>query len=108
MGASLLLEFEGLIAREELWQGAAVSREERDELLEAFLSVCTWSRVYYLWRPNLQDEADNHLIELAVAGGALAIVTKNRRDLESGDLSFGELRIVGPEELLQELGSWQP
>ena len=31
------------------------------------------------WRPNLPDEADNHLIELGVA--AQAIVTRNLRDV---------------------------
>jgi hypothetical protein len=35
----------------------------------------------FLWRPNLPDEADNHVIELAVAGGASAVVTNNVRDL---------------------------
>jgi hypothetical protein len=29
------------------------------------------------WRPNLRDEGDNHLVELAIAGGAEAIVTYN-------------------------------
>jgi len=37
-------------------------------------------RIYFLWRPNLRDEADNHLVELAVAGGAQAVVTRNKRD----------------------------
>ncbi|MFZ4538095.1 helix-turn-helix domain-containing protein [Propionivibrio sp.] len=27
---------------------------------------------YYGWRPNLPDEADNHLIKLALAGNAIA------------------------------------
>ena len=30
--------------------------------------------------PVLHDEADNHAIELAVAGGAEAVLTYNRRD----------------------------
>jgi predicted nucleic acid-binding protein len=36
--------------------------------------------VYHAWRPNLPDEADNHLLELAVAAQADAIVTRNLRD----------------------------
>ena len=37
----------------------------------SLISRRTWVRVYYLWRPNLPDEADNHLVELAVAGNAV-------------------------------------
>ena len=65
-----------------------------------FLSVCRWVRIYYAWRPNLQDEGDNHVIELAVAGSAEAVVTKNKRDLLSGELQFPRLAILTPEELL--------
>jgi len=35
--------------------------------------------IYYGWRPNLPDEADNHLIELAMAGGIDWMPTSNRR-----------------------------
>lgn len=70
---------------------------ERNDLLDIFLSVCEWTRVYYIWRPNLPDEADNHLIELAIAGGADLIVTRNLRDLRSGELQFPSLRIISPE-----------
>lgn len=50
---------------------------EREELLDIFLASCGWTRIYFAWRPNLPDEADNHLVELAVAGGARFIVTRN-------------------------------
>lgn len=53
--------------------------------------------MYYIWRPNLPDEADNHLIELAVAGGADLIVTRNLRDIQRGELQFPPLRIISPE-----------
>ncbi|MDD5028207.1 MAG: PIN domain-containing protein [Rhodoferax sp.] len=36
---------------------------------------CRLTEIYYLWRPNLRDEADNHVLELAVAAGAQAIIT---------------------------------
>jgi hypothetical protein len=39
-------------------------------LFAGFLSVCHWCEIYYLWRPNLADEADNHVLELAVAAAA--------------------------------------
>jgi len=56
--------------------------------------------IYYLWRPNLPDEADNCLLELAVAGNAAWIVTHNVRDFRNAELNFPEIRIIIPEEVL--------
>jgi predicted nucleic acid-binding protein len=55
-----------------------------------------------LWRPNLPDEADNHVVELAVAGGAEAIVTHNKRDFARAELHFPGLRVASPGELIAE------
>lgn len=51
------------------------------------------TKVYYLWRSNLSDESDNHLIELAVACGAEFIVTRNLRDLQGSQMHFPSLRL---------------
>ncbi|MGB4059297.1 MAG: PIN domain-containing protein [Burkholderiaceae bacterium] len=59
--------------------------------------------MYNLWRPNLPDEGDNHLIELAVAGGASHVVTKNLRDVQRMERRFPGLQIVLPEDFLKEL-----
>jgi predicted nucleic acid-binding protein len=103
MGAALFAEYESLLGRKKLIEGSSLQPAERQAVLNAFLSVCRWVKVYSLWRPNLRDEADNHLIELAVAGGAEAIITKNVRDFQDAELVFPSLRILRPEELLSEI-----
>jgi putative PIN family toxin of toxin-antitoxin system len=70
MGQALLSEYEDLMGRRQLFRNSLLSARERNRLFEAFLSVCEWVQIYYGWRPNLRDEADNHLLELAIAGGA--------------------------------------
>ena len=61
----------------------------------------------YGWRPNLKDETDNHLIELAVAGGADFLITKNIKDFEDAELCFPNLKILKPEQFLGEVKKCQ-
>lgn len=103
IGAALFLEYEDLMSRDALFARSPLTREDRWELFKGFLAVCRWTDVYFAWRPNLPDEADNHLIELAVAGSAKAIVTRNLRDLTAGELHFPEIRILTPEQCLEVL-----
>ena len=67
------------------------------------MARCRSVRIYFGWRPNLPDEADNHLVELAVAGGADHIVTRNVRDLRARQLKFPELSVVTPGQFLEEV-----
>ena len=84
-----------------MFRGSALDSRERTALFEAFLSVCRWTRVYFAWRPNVPDESDNHVVELAVAGGAEAIVTRNTRDFARMELRFAGLAVLDPRELLK-------
>ncbi len=100
MGAALFAEYEDVLARTSLFTKSRLSADERNELLDVFLATCRWTRIYYGWRPNLRDEGDNHLVELAVAGGASHIVTHNLRDLKDMELRFPGLAVATPTQLL--------
>ncbi len=99
-GNALWLEYRDLLDRP-VW-GDATSATERLEVLAALAQRGRWATIYYGWRPNLPDEADNHLIELALAGNAEAIVTHNVRDVGRGELHLGLLRILTPAQCLEE------
>ena len=99
-GNALWLEYQDLLGRP-VWSDAT-SPGERLQVLAALARQGRWITVYYGWRPNLPDEADNHLIELALAGNAEAIVTHNVRDVRGGELLFDKLRILTPAECLEE------
>ena len=103
MGTALLAEYEDVLGRVALLERSRLDSAEREELLDIFLARCCWTRIYFGWRPNVPDEADNHLVELAVAGGAQAIVTRNLRDLQGMDLRFPALKLMTPEDLLREV-----
>ncbi|MEQ1663143.1 MAG: putative toxin-antitoxin system toxin component, PIN family [Thiobacillus sp.] len=105
MGASLFAEYEDVLGRTELFETCRLNFAERNELLDIFLANCVWTRIYFAWRPNLPDEVDNHLVELAVAGAASFIVTRNLRDVARMELKFPELRVLSPEDFLKEMTS---
>jgi predicted nucleic acid-binding protein len=98
-GNALWSEYQDVLGRA-IW-GETTTTTERQNVLAALASQGRWVTVYYGWRPNLPDEGDNHLIELALAGGALAIVTHNLRDLQNGELNLGPLRVLTPAQCLE-------
>ena len=79
-----------------MFAGTPLGSDDRAALLDAVLGTCEWVNIAFLWRPNLPDESDNHLIELAIAGNATWIVTGNTKDFAAGELVFDTLRIATP------------
>ena len=79
------------------------SPEERRQVAAALAGRGRWVVIRFGWRPNLPDEKDNHLIELAIAGNASAIVTHNVKELTRGELVWGQLRVMTPGQMLEHL-----
>jgi putative PIN family toxin of toxin-antitoxin system len=100
MSNALYLEYESAIEREEIVTKCQLDRIKVNELLDGFLSVSKWVYIYYSWRPNLRDEGDNHVIELAIAGNAQIIATNNLRDFRGSELTFPQLQILNPHQMI--------
>jgi putative PIN family toxin of toxin-antitoxin system len=99
---ALFAEYRDVLSRQALFENCPLTAKKRETLLDAFVSVSQLTEIYYLWRPNLTDEGDNHLIELSVAAQAKILVTHNHSDFSHGQLRFPEIRILSPAKLLQE------
>jgi hypothetical protein len=50
----------------------------------------------------LPDEAGNHFIELAMVGGAAAIITHKVRDIRRGELLLNGLQVHTPAEYVEK------
>ena len=98
---SLFQECEDVTKRKRILAACPLTNNEIRTLLNAYYSTCRWVPIYYLWRPNVPDEGDNFLIELALAGNASHIITNNISDLKNAELKFPSLQIMKPATFLR-------
>ena len=99
---ALYIEYESVMKRKKIQNLTSLTIDEQKELFNAYLSTCKYNDIYYTWRPNLIDEGDNFLVELAVASGAEIILTYNIKDFKSSELTFSH-RVMTPEDFIKEL-----
>lgn len=100
ISSALFLEYEAVMNRKSIQKQCSLKVDEQKELFQAFLSVCTYNEIFYLWRPNLKDADDNFLVELAVASNSAFIITENIQDLKSNELHF-DFKSVTVKEFLK-------
>lgn len=98
----LFAEYEDVLARPQVQRRCSLTAPEQRALFDAFLACSELVEVYYRWRPNLPDESDNHVLELAVAAGDATILTFNRRDFSRGELRFPGVLIQSPADWLTQ------
>ena len=102
MGNALVAEYEDVAERSDILEQCPISPARIRDLLEAFCSVCEWVSIYFLLRPNLPEEGDNHLLELAAAVNARWVVTNNVRDFALAELHMPGIGVITPEQILKE------
>ena len=99
LSTTLLFEYEDVLRRHQDRLG--LSDRAIEDVLDGLCARGECREVHFLWRPQLRDAKDDHILELAVAADGADIVTHNVNDFAEAE-AFG-LRIITPAELLGEL-----
>ena len=95
----LILEYEAVL-KNHLDKGI-VSDSDIEDFIDYLCAVGIKTKIFYLWRPYLKDQFDDHVLELAISAGAERGVTYNKRDfLRAEDLG---IKIQTPKEFLVEM-----
>ena len=102
MSEALFFEYEDVMKRKKIQNLTPLTLEEQNTLFNAYLSSAKWNEIYYMWRPNLKDENDNFVVELAVASGAEYIITYNIKDFKNAELVFKH-KVITPEQFIKDL-----
>jgi putative PIN family toxin of toxin-antitoxin system len=98
LSTTLLFEYEDVLKRNR--ELLDLSNKAIEDVLDGFCSRGEPRNIYFLWRPQLPDQKDDHVLELAVAAGNVPIVTHNVRDFHAARM-FG-VRVMKPAEMLKE------
>lgn len=101
ISVALYSEYCDVLGRADFLNRCPLKPTEIQELFEAFLSTTDPVELYFSWRPNLRDEGDNHVYELAVAALDAPLLTYNQRDFMHAQLKFPSLQIMSPSQWLQ-------
>lgn len=99
LSTTLLFEYEEILKRNQSL--LRLSDREVESILDGLCSRSDHQKIFFLWRPELPDAKDDHVLELAVASGTSTIVTYKVRDF-GGAGKFG-IKVVTPRELSEEL-----
>ena len=99
LSTPLLFEYEDILNRKESELG--LSKRKIEAILDNLCRLSDHQKIYFLWRPFLQDPKDDHILEVAVASQTNIIVTHNIRDFKGVD-KFG-IRAITPKQLLKEI-----
>ena len=98
----LMVEYGAVLTRTEHLDESGLTAAEVNEILDAFAKVATHVGLWFLWRPQLKDPADEMVLETAVNGEADRLVTFNQRHLAAAARRFG-VRALLPREMWKEV-----
>ena len=99
LSTTLLFEYEDILRRNQAILN--LSDGEIEAILDDLCNRSDHQAIYFLWRPQLPDPKDDHILELAVASGISTIVTHNLKDFATA-AEFG-VRAITPKQLLEEI-----
>jgi len=94
----LFIEYEDVLTRPEHLLAARLTRQGVAEFLDHLAGLIEPVKLNYLWRPQLNDAADEMVLETAINGRADCIVTLNGRHFIPA-ARFG-IEVVTPAETI--------
>lgn len=104
MDFKLGLEYREVALRPEHVNASALNRGEILELIEALEAFSEPVEVLIKNRPLTSDPDDDMVMDLAINGGAEALVTGNTKHFASAGKRFG-IPVLSPTELLEQIRS---
>ena len=102
ISTALVLEYEAVLTRPEHAAASGLSAGEIEKLVDLICGAGIEVRRKWNRRPQLLDPNDEMVLETAIAGHALAVVTFNRGHFIDACTRFG-IEVLSPQEVLRRM-----
>jgi predicted nucleic acid-binding protein len=102
LSVALALEYEAKCMLAEHRLAAGLSLAEAGIFVDGLIAMAEPVQSHFRWRPQLSDPGDELVLEAAVNGRAVAIVTFNEKHLRETERRFG-IAVIRPSEALRRI-----
>ncbi len=93
----LIFEYEEVLKRNKKLLN--LTEDKIDIILDNICALEKVQRIYFLWRPYLNDPKDDHVLELTVASNTKFIVTYNIKHFK--DIEKFNVKAILPKKFLE-------
>ena len=109
VSVATVIEYEAVLKREETLRATGLDAADVDRFLDDFIAHARAVAVHVRYRPSVRDPDDELFMELAINGGAEALVSFNVGDYRHADRRAGhpDLLVCRPGDILRRL-AWRP
>ncbi len=101
LSVPVFLEYKDVLTREKSLKDFKLQLNDVDKFLRFIAYIGKTFEIYFLFHPNLKDEKDNMIVELAITSQSDYLITSNIRDFKNAELKFDELKVITPGEFVK-------
>jgi len=101
LSVPVFLEYQEVLTRNDSRKDLKLLLDDVDYFLRFIAYIGRTFEIYFLFRPNLRDEKDNKIVELAITSQSDYLITSNVRDFKKAELKFDQLRVITPSEFVK-------
>ena len=101
LSVPVFFEYQDVLTRDKSLKDFELQLNDVENFLRFIAYISKTFEIYFLLRPNLKDEKDNKIVELAVTSQSNYLITSNIRDFKNAELKFDELKVITPSEFVK-------
>ena len=100
LSVPVFFEYQDVLTRDKSLKDFELELNDVEKFLRFIAYIGKPFEIYFLLPPNLKDEKDNKIVELAVTSQSDYLITSNTRDFKNAELKFDQLKIITPGEFV--------